>query len=127
MTLVEHLTQCRCTDVKPGKLTIGRHTFAAATYTQNDQRLMYVIGEFPPILRRKRNMCLNINGMPADWYVAAHMQREIPDEFKNSHPFGKNFLLSLWDIAEPIDKYNYWRGEHKPYLRIQATWENDAR
>lgn len=126
MRLVDYLAKHGATELRAVELRLGGKTFPAAFYTQDGQRRLYVIGERPPVLKRPRKMAIRLNDCSADWYVAAYMDRErMTAEYAPFHPFGPNFLIALWAVpsGEAIDAHNYWRGEHKPYLRIPATWQ----
>lgn len=57
-----HLAMHKCVDLTPGQFRIGKHMFDACLYTQDGQRRAYVIGERPPVLKRKRKMAIYISG-----------------------------------------------------------------
>ncbi len=125
MKLTDYLASHGATDLRAVELTLGGKTFSAAFYTQNGNRMLYVVGERPPILKRPRKMAIRLNECSADWYVAAYMDAgRLAREYAPFHPFGPNFLLALWAVpsGEAIDAAYYWRGERKQYLRIPATF-----
>lgn len=124
--LARHLKSCHCTDVQPGTLTIQGVRYVACAYVQNGQRRIYVVGERPKCVMRRAKTCFRFDNLETDWYVAAYMPRErLCLNNHEFHPLGANFLLCAWRVpsGEPIDKHNYWRGEHKPYTRVKATFE----
>ena len=121
MTLCEYLTSLDCVDVAPIRLKIGKTTYEGARYRQNDEtrERIYLLGELPREKIRREATCFRFENDSRDWYVACYMPKEnFKPENARFHPFGINFMLMPWDISEPIDRYNYWRGEHKPYTRV---------
>ena len=134
-TLTDWLVKdCKAFDVRPLRLTIGRATYEAAAYKRTVtppagahnpapyvDEAIYVIGRLPSAYRRRKNTTFRFEGDARDWFVACYMSKDrLAPEFAPFHPFGETFILAPWEVpsGDPIDKYNYWRGEHKSYTRI---------
>jgi hypothetical protein len=102
-------------------LTIGRRAYPGVGYTVGDNARIYCLGERPNLFARRKTAVV-LDGDEHEWYLAAYMlEAHITPKNAAYHPFGANFLLSQWRHAYKIDKFNYWRGEYKPYARVIAT------
>jgi hypothetical protein len=134
--LIEWLSNCRCENIKPVRVTIGKQSWIGCQYDQileytqgmlcvcngehkagekYTENKIYLIGALPKA-KNRQFVCFPFQGQ--DWYVAGYIA-EIKEGFKNFHPFGSNFLLSPWNIPNiAIDA-----GEAKPYIRMAMTVE----
>ncbi len=127
-------------DVTPMTLTIRGKSYDACSYVAKFNtpvcpltgsirarrlwRIIYCIGGLPSVYRRNTRVAFSIAGDPSDWYIAsywpylyAHMHKQDLSAVPGEHqPFGPNFLLTQWDVKEPIDKY-----EPTKRQRVQIT------
>lgn len=123
--LAAYLASLPVQNIVAGVLAIEGTPYAAARYEQDGQPRMCCVGPRPRCVMRRRATAFRFHGDEHDWYIAGYMPREnLAPSNEQFHPFGVNFLLAAWDVpsGEPIDKHHYWRGEHKPYTRVDATF-----
>ena len=111
-----------CQDVYPVNVHLKDKTFVSAAYISphrvskyDDGLCYYCIGMDPRIdYKRPRKTCFRLDN--DDWYIACYYNQQPPENLKQFHPFGHNFILMCWgnwpdDIK--IDTY-----ERKPYDRV---------
>ena len=107
----------------PVRVTIGKHTFPGAKYTEDregsaEERL-YLVGELPASFRRSHKVCYRTADSECDWYIAAWFRETgFSIEWRQVHRFGSHFILALWSMPQgwEIDKF-----DAKPYRRIPMT------
>lgn len=132
--IANYLHSDKCQTVvlaQPGILTIGEKKYPAAYYEEvlhytNDmmavswgkkkagdpytRRGIYAIGQRPS---NKSKSIFIIDDKV--WYVACYYDEVQVTDYQ---PFGRNFIISPWDLPETIDKY-----QRRHYKRIQASFE----
>lgn len=122
-----------------GVLSIDGSHYPAARYeNQNGRPMIFAVGALPKSYVRRRATAYRFGESTCDWYVACYAPSNLssrrrfrPQLSSNDspsrefHPFGATFQIAPWDVpsGEAIDKYHYWRGEHKPYTRVSASFE----
>lgn len=123
-------------EVVPLVLTVKDEKFEGCSYTQEytytadmmavqdgrfkagdkyQRRAFYFIGPIPKCRKKRQSLCFIHNGEVL--YLSSYFEK---DEKNNYHPFGRCFMLGIWDEATigPIDQY-----ERSKYHRIPVTME----
>ena len=128
------------TSATPCALTIKGTVYPAAQYVQHctvdpgcrayaegkreyDRMAIMVAGPLPAC-KRNGNVAFRVPGESNEWYVSGYFPRlhgrkqdsinESDAPYMAFHPFGANFLLAPWDIADSrIDSY-----ARVPYKRV---------
>lgn len=130
------------TSATPCMLTIKGTVYPAAQYVQHctvnpgcrayaegtrayDRMAIMVAGPLPACVRNG-NVAFTLAGMTHEWYVAGYypahtgrtpqINKDCKPEFSQYHPFGMDWLLMEWDIADQkIDSY-----ARVPYKRVNV-------
>lgn len=106
-------------------ITIRGTRYVGAAYRDSvfgDALRYYLLGELPACYKRSTKTVFVIDG--ADWYIACYVPADrITADVANYHPCGASFMLCRCPSGDSIDRYNYHRGEHHPYNRVNCTIE----
>ena len=131
-------------DITTCTLRIGRHDYPAARYLQRHatppgspayvrgereylSQTIMAVGKLPSFYRRSSKVCFTMADAVHEWFVAGYagaianrVQADV--EPSDINPFGNTFLVSPWNLSEPIDRY-----ERNQYRRVPIELRNQFR
>lgn len=104
-SLAEWLESLDCYDVYPIQVKIGKIIYTGCHYKQDREynfkpytnECLYLLGSLPSSYVNRHAKRYLYNGIY--YYIAGYIEN-IPDDKKEYHPFGKNFLMMINTILE---------------------------